>query len=94
MQLDVLRVRLADEYGLNVDWEMPAVQLARWFTAKDRKIHEQFVSAHRSAIAEDLDGDHVFLARNAFDLDYTGKLNPGLAFTDIKDIHSRPATPE
>ena len=44
------------------------------------------MAAHRSAIAEDLDGDLVFLARNAFDLDYTGKHSPGIAFTDVKDV--------
>ena len=44
------------------------------------------MAAHRSAIAEDLDGDLVFLARNAFDLDYTGQHSPGIAFTDVKDV--------
>ena len=41
----------------------------------------------RSAIAEDLDGDVVFLARNQFYLDYTREQAPGIAFTDVKDIH-------
>ena len=94
LQLDVLRVRLADEYGLIVDWEIPAVQLARWIAANDRKILEHFVSTHRSAIAEDFDGDYVFLARNTFDLDYTGKLNPAIVFADVKDIHGRKTTTE
>jgi peptide chain release factor 3 len=94
LQLDVLRARLADEYGLTIDWDVPAVQLARWFAANDRKILENFVSTHRSAIAEDFDGDKVFLARNGFDLDYTGKLNPDIAFSDIKDIHGCKITTE
>jgi peptide chain release factor 3 len=86
LQLDVLRVRLNDEYGLEVNWDTAEFQLARWIAADDRKIFEKFVAAHRSAIAEDLDGDLVFLARNAFDLDYTGKHSPGIAFTDVKDV--------
>jgi peptide chain release factor 3 len=89
LQLDVLRARLADEYALSIGWDTPGVQLARWIVANDRKILDQFVATHRSAIAEDFDGDHVFLARNAFDLEYTGKLNKDIEFTDVKDIHGR-----
>ena len=47
------------------------------------------MAAHRAAIAEDLDGDVVFLARNAFNLDYTGQQNAAITFTDVKDIHRR-----
>jgi peptide chain release factor 3 len=65
--------------------------LARWIAADDPKTLDAFVNAHRSAIAEDLDGDLVFLARNAFNLDYTGKQNAGIRFTDVKDAHARTA---
>ncbi len=90
LQLDVLKARLANEYGLEISWDTAEFQLARWIAADDRKLIDQFVSKHRSAIAEDLDGDVVFLARNAFDLDYTGKQNAGIAFTDVKDVQRRP----
>ena len=89
LQLDVLRVRLNDEYGLEVNWDVAEFQLARWIAADDPKVLEAFVAAHRSAIAEDLDGDLVFLARNAFNLDYTGRESPGMVFTDVKDIHTK-----
>jgi len=87
--LDVLRVRLADEYGLDVSWDTPEFALARWITANDHKTLDAFSSAHRSAIAEDLDGDLVFLARNAFNLDYTGQQSPGIAFSNVKDIQEQ-----
>jgi peptide chain release factor 3 len=89
LQLDVLRVRLNDEYGLEVNWDVAEFQLARWIAADDPKVLEAFVAAHRSAIAEDLDGDLVFLARNAFNLEYTGRESPGMVFTDVKDIHTK-----
>jgi peptide chain release factor 3 len=92
LQLDVLRVRLNDEYALQVDWDMTEFQLARWITAEEPKTLERFVDAHRSAIAEDLDGDLVFLARNAFNLEYTGRESPGIVFTDVKDIQRRAKT--
>ncbi len=90
LQLDVLRARLAAEYGLDVYWDPAEFQLARWISAEDPKIFERFAARHQSAIAEDLDGDLVFLARNAFDLEYTGRENPDIAFADVKDIHRRP----
>jgi peptide chain release factor 3 len=89
LQLDVLRVRLADEYGLEINWSEAEFQLARWIAAPDRKTLDQFVAAHGAAIAEDLDGDLVFLARNAFNLDYTGRQNAAMSFIDVKDLQAR-----
>jgi peptide subunit release factor RF-3 len=63
-------------------------QLARWITADDRKTIDQFVAAHHSAIAQDMDGDVVFLARSTFDLDYTGRQDGHISFSDVKDIHA------
>ncbi len=80
LQLDVLRARLAAEYGLEIDWSAAEFQFARWIAADDRKMLDQFVTNYRSAIAEDFDGDLVFLARSAFDLEYTGEHNPGICF--------------
>ena len=89
LQLDVLRARLAAEYGLQIDWSTAEFQFARWIATDDRKVLDAFVNSYRSSIAEDFDGDLVFLARNAFDLEYTGEHNPAISFTDVKDIHQR-----
>jgi peptide chain release factor 3 len=86
LQLDVLKARLAVEYGLEIDWSTAEFRLARWIAANDRKLLDRFVMTYRSAIAEDFDGDLVFLARNAFDLEYTGEQNAGISFADVKDI--------
>jgi hypothetical protein len=37
------------------------------------------------------ESDLVFLARNAFNLDYTGRESPGIVFTDVKDVRKQPA---
>jgi peptide chain release factor 3 len=89
LQLDVLRARLLAEYGLQIDWSAAEFGLARWIAAHDSKMLERFATRYRSSIAEDFDGDIVFLARNAFDLEYTGEHNPGISFTDVKDVHRR-----
>jgi len=88
LQLDVLKARLNAEYGLEVRWDQSEFQLARWIKAEDAKIFDKFVNSYRSAIAEDLDGDLVFLARNDFNLDYTGQQSPGIEFTNVKDVQA------
>ena len=92
LQLDVLQARLKDEYGLEVMWDSAEFTLARWIAADDPKILNAFLTANAAAIADDLDGDVVFLARNQFYLDYAREHAPGVRFTDIKDIYNRPAT--
>jgi len=88
LQLDVLKVRLGDEYGLEIGWDQSEFQLARWISSTDKKALDKLLSSSRSAIAEDLDGDAVFMARNAFNLDYTAERNEGVMFSDIKDVHA------
>jgi peptide chain release factor 3 len=91
LQLDVLKMRLADEYGLDIGFDQPEFQLARWISGDDAKKLESFVQANYSSVAEDLDGDRVFMARNQFILDYTGERAPGIVFKDIKDVKNRDA---
>jgi peptide chain release factor 3 len=91
LQLDVLKVRLKEEYGLDIEFETPEFQLARWIASADGKKLDDFVQANYSSVAEDLDGDRVFMARNQFILDYTSERAPGLTFVDIKDVKDRAA---
>ena len=91
LQLDVLKVRLSEEYGLEIGFEQPEFQLARWIAAADNKGLEDFVQANYSSCAEDLDGDKVFMARNQFILDYTRERALGISFTDIKDVKDKAA---
>jgi peptide chain release factor 3 len=86
LQLDVLKVRLSEEYGLEIAFEQPEFQLARWIASADGKKIEDFVQTNYSSCAEDLDGDKVFMARNQFILDYTRERALGISFTDVKDV--------
>ncbi len=62
---------------------------SRWragFRRTIRRAFDTFVRSNSSSVADDLDGDPVFLARNQFNLDYTRERAPGMAFADIKDV--------
>jgi peptide chain release factor 3 len=86
LQLDVLKVRLKDEYGLEVGFEPSEYQLARWISSADTKALGTFTAANNSGLAEDLDGDLVYMARNQFYLDHARERAPEVKFSDIKDV--------
>jgi peptide chain release factor 3 len=89
LQLDVLKARLDAEYTLPVEFEVSEFQLARWISSDDRKKLEAFISANGSGVADDVDGDPVFLAKNEFYLGYTMERAEGIVFSSIKDVKKK-----
>ncbi len=89
LQLDVLADRLRAEYGLDTTLETAGLELARWINADDAATLNGFLEKNRFNIAEDVDGDPVFLARSSFDLKWSLDHNPGIRFTDIKETQNR-----
>jgi peptide chain release factor 3 len=89
LQLDVLKARLDAEYALPVEFEVSEFQLARWISSDDRKKLEAFISANGSGVADDVDGDPVFLAKNEFYLGYTRERAEGITFSSIKDVKKK-----
>ena len=86
LQLDVLKARLEAEYALPVEFEVSEFQLARWISSDDRKKLDAFIAANGSGVADDVDGDPVFLAKNEFYLGYTKERAEGIVFSSIKDV--------
>jgi len=89
LQLDVLKARLDAEYSLPVEFEISEFSLARWISSDDRKKLEAFISANGSGVADDVDGDPVFLAKNEFYLGYTRERAEGIVFSHIKDVKKK-----
>jgi peptide chain release factor 3 len=85
LQLDVLQARLAGEYSVGIGFESTPFSLARWVDGEKTKL-AGFVASNRTAMADDLDGDPVFLASSAFMMRRTSEMNPDLRFVDIKQI--------
>jgi peptide chain release factor 3 len=86
LQLDVLKARLDAEYSLPVDFEVSEFQLARWISSDDRKKLDAFIAANGSGVADDVDGDPVYLAKNEFYLGYTRERAEGIVFSSVKDV--------
>lgn len=91
LQLDVLIARMAAEYGLETALDPAGVEVARWVQAEKPADLGAFLAKYRTSIAEDVDGDPVYLARSAFDLDWTRERNAEIRFVDIKETQRRAA---
>jgi peptide chain release factor 3 len=89
LQLDVLKARLEAEYALPVEFEVSEFQLARWISSDDRKKLDAFIAANGSGVADDVDGDPVFLAKNEFYLGYTRERAEGITFSNVKDVKKK-----
>ncbi len=88
LQLDVLQVRLADEYGVPIGFEPVPYALARWVSSTNRAELEKFIAANRTAMADDVDGDPVFLASSQFMMRRAAEHAPDIVFRDIKDVRA------
>jgi peptide chain release factor 3 len=89
LQLDVLKARLDAEYSLPVEFEVSEYSLARWVSSEDPKKLEAFISANGSGIADDVDGDPVFMAKNEFYLGYTRERAEAITFSSVKDVKKK-----
>lgn len=84
LQFDVLTDRIRTEYNIPVKFEAVNLHTARWVTGDDPKKVKQFMDENRGAVANDHDGDPVFLARNSWHLEDTQQKYKELKFSATK----------
>ena len=87
LQLDVLIARLKAEYDLEVALEQAPCETARWVSSTDPEELKRFVDNNQGVLSEDVDGAPVFLARNAWELNYIREKWPGVTFHAAKERH-------
>jgi len=84
LQFEVMADRLAGEYELEVIFEPAPYAEARWLGGARADI-EDFASKHRTAMAEDIDGQLVYLAKSTWDIGYVSERFPKLAFQRTRE---------
>lgn len=85
LQIDVMAERIKTEYGLEVIFEVPPYQTARWLATDDPSKIEDFLAKNRNTMAEDLDGAPVYLAKSPWDVGYAQEKNPDIRFLKVKE---------
>ena len=84
LQFEVMADRLSNEYGLDVIFEPAPYAEARWISGAKADI-EDFIGKHRSAMAEDIDDQPVFLGKSAWELGYVAERFPKVQFSRSKE---------
>jgi peptide chain release factor 3 len=84
LQFDVLADRIRTEYSLPVRFESTSLITARWLSCTDNQKLKTFLDNNRGSIANDHDGDPVFMARNAWHLNDAQDKNPDIKFMATK----------
>ena len=85
LQLEVLVSRLQHEYKVDAALEPSPWDTARWITPDSPATLKAFAEQHRTAMATDRDGAPVFLAKDAWELNYVEARNAGMKFSAIKE---------
>ena len=84
LQFEVMADRLSGEYALDVVFEPAPYAEARWLTGGRADI-EDFADKHKSAMAEDIDTQPVFLAKSSWEIGYVGERYPKVGFERTKE---------
>ena len=85
LQLEVLASRIGSEYGVPISFESVGYELARWAKADDKLELKRFVDANRMVLAEDKDGEPIYLAQSAWYLQRMQKDWPKIQFFATKE---------
>lgn len=85
LQFEVMADRIKNEFGLPVMFEPTQYFTARWVSSDDKNELKKFMDANQLNLAEDHDGDLVFLARNAWHLNKAQEDFPKVRFDKVKN---------
>jgi len=84
LQFEVMADRLGGEYALDVVFETAPFAEARWLTGAKVDI-DDFAGKYRTAMASDIDGATVFLAKSAWEIGYVAERFPLIAFERTRE---------
>ena len=85
LQFEVLASRIEQEYGLPVRFEPTQFSSARWISGPRDRV-EEFAKANKGHMAEDHDGDPVYMTRLQWDIDRVARDWPELRLTATKEM--------
>jgi peptide chain release factor 3 len=87
LQFEVIQYRLLQEYGASVQMNSLPFFKACWLTSEKPQVLQDFVRFKQANIAEDKDGNLVYLAQSEWFLNTELTNNPGVEFHFTSEIH-------
>lgn len=89
LQFEVIQYRLLQEYGASVQMNNLPFYKACWITSDDPKKLQDFIRFKQANIAEDKDGQLVYLAQSEWFLNTEIQNNPDIKFHFTSEIHKQ-----
>ena len=86
LQLDVVADRARNEYKVDLAFEPVPYSTARWITSEDPKALQSFIKSNLTKVMSDRTGDPVFMASDAWELNYKTQNNEAITFLRTKEI--------
>lgn len=80
LQFEVIQYRLEHEYGAKCEYEPVQLHKACWVTAEDSKEMAAFIKRRKKDLAQDKDGNYVYLADSAWSLKMIQENHPKIEF--------------
>lgn len=80
LQFDIVAHRLKGEYNVDALYEPADVYTARWLHFPDEETRKKFRQRESAALAEDVDGNPVYLASSRYKLQITEERFPEVGF--------------
>jgi peptide chain release factor 3 len=85
LQFEIIADRIRTEYNIPVRFEPVNLQTARWLSSDEPAELRRFVDGNQADVAEDHTGCPVFLARNDWHIERTGKDWPKIRFDKTRE---------
>ena len=86
LQLDVVADRARNEYKVDLAFEGVPYSTARWIDSADPKALQSFIKSNASKVMSDRVGDPVFMAGDAWELNYKAQNNGDIEFLRTKEL--------
>ncbi len=85
LQFDIVRHRLAEEYGVDAVYESVALHTARWLKFPNPAMAEDFARQEASSLGRDGVGNPVFMATNRYNLELAEERWPEVRFVATRE---------
>ena len=85
LQFDVVAHRLQAEYGVEVMFETPSTNIARWVSSENKTQLAEFEKAQMNNLSEDAAGNLTYLANHRVNLDMMKERYPDLVFHETRE---------
>ncbi len=86
LQLDVMTARAKQEYKINIRIENLPYTIAVWLKSDNKAALDNFIKYHGAEVVRDRYDNPVFLARNAWELDYKIQKNEEIKFLKTREL--------